>query len=153
MSRNRILEFDRGHAYPYQGNYTTYLDAKAEARYWRREEEAETRLRTTREARTGMGAHAPPMARQAKSKARGCARYEELASGRASRRQPSTSTTIYIPPGPRLGNLVIEARDTLSKAFGDNRTVRRSRSSRCRAAESSASSVPSEPVIRRCSTC
>jgi ATP-binding cassette ChvD family protein len=108
-----ILELDRGRAYPYEGNYTTYLDTKAArikvegAKDAKRKKEIERELEWVR---------SNPKARQAKSKAR-LARFEELVA-EADRAAPLENGGIQIPPGPRLGNQVIEA-DRLSKAFGD----------------------------------
>jgi ATP-binding cassette ChvD family protein len=108
-----ILELDRGRAYPYEGNYTTYLDTKAArikvegAKDAKRKKEIERELEWVR---------SNPKARQAKSKAR-LARFEELVA-EADRAAPLENGGIQIPPGPRLGNQVIEA-EGLSKAFGD----------------------------------
>ena len=109
----RILELDRGHAYPYQGNYTTYLDTKAARLQVQGRKDAKRLRRVQRELDW---VRSPPMARQAKSGAR-LRRYEELAAAAAKTRRLDFDE-IYIPPGPRLGNLVIEAQH-LSKAFGD----------------------------------
>jgi len=109
----RILELDRGHAYPYQGNYTTYLDTKAARLQVQGRKDAKRLRRVQRELDW---VRSPPMARQAKSGAR-LRRYEELAAAAAKTRRLDFDE-IYIPPGPRLRNLVIEAQH-LSKAFGD----------------------------------
>src|SRR5690242_7885451 len=93
-----ILELDRGRAYPYEGNYTTYLDTKASrikvegAKDAKRKREIERELEWVR---------SNPKARQAKSKAR-LARFEELVA-EADRNRPIESDAIQIPPGPRLG--------------------------------------------------
>jgi ATP-binding cassette ChvD family protein len=108
-----ILELDRGRAYPYQGNYSTYLETKAK--------------RLAAEARAGEGrrkvlerelewVRAGTKGRHAKGRAR-LTRYEELAA-EAERGRPVDFDEIQIPPGPRLGDLVIEARG-LAKGYGD----------------------------------
>jgi ATP-binding cassette ChvD family protein len=108
-----ILEIDRGRTYPYEGNYTTYLDTKASrikvegAKDAKRKKEIERELEWVRSS---------PRARQAKSKAR-LARFEELVA-EADRAKPLDSDVIQIPPGPRLGNQVIEAH-SLRKGFGE----------------------------------
>ena len=108
-----ILELDRGRAYPYEGNYTTYLESKASrikvegAKDAKRKKEIERELEWVRSS---------PRARQAKSKAR-LARFDELVA-EAERTRPTEIDAIQIPPGPRLGTLVIEA-DKLRKGFGD----------------------------------
>ena len=108
-----ILELDRGHAYPYQGNYTTYLDTKAARLQVEGRKDAKRLRQLQRElewVRSGA------KARQAKSGAR-LRRYEQMAADAAKTRRLDFDE-IHIPPGPRLGNLVIEA-DHVSKAFGD----------------------------------
>ena len=107
-----ILELDRGHGIPYQGNYSTWLEQK-EKRLAQEEREREA-LRKTLE-RELEWVRQNPKARQAKSKAR-MQRYEELASREFQERNETNE--IYIPPGERLGDLVIEAKG-LRKAFGD----------------------------------
>jgi len=107
-----ILELDRGHGIPWKGNYSSWLEQK-EKRLALEEREQES-LRKTLE-RELEWVRANPKARQAKSKAR-LARYEELASKEFQQRNETNE--IYIPPGPRLGELVIEA-DGLKKGFGD----------------------------------
>ncbi len=108
-----ILELDRGHAYPYQGNYTTYLDTKAA----RLQVEGRKDAKRLRQLQTELEwVRAPAMARQAKSSAR-LRRYEEMAAAAAKTRRLDFDE-IHVPPGPRLGNLVIEAQH-LSKAYGD----------------------------------
>jgi ATP-binding cassette ChvD family protein len=108
-----ILELDRGRAYPYEGNYTTYLDTKAtrmrvEGRKdVKRKKELERELEWVR---------SNPKARQAKSKAR-LSRYEELAA-QAERDRGTELEGIQIPPGPRLGSTVVEAVG-LRKGFDD----------------------------------
>src|SRR5437868_6686046 len=107
-----ILELDRGHGIPWQGNYSSWLEQK-EKRLATEEKQQEA-LRKTLE-RELEWVRANPKARQAKSKAR-LQRYEELASQEFQKRNETNE--IYIPPGPRLGDLVIEAKD-LKKGFGD----------------------------------
>lgn len=108
-----ILELDRGHAYPYQGNYATYLDTKAARLRVEGRKDARRLRQLQRELewiRSGS------TARQAKSSAR-LRRYEEMAAEAANTRRLDFDE-IHIPPGPRLGSLVIEV-DHVSKAFGD----------------------------------
>jgi energy-dependent translational throttle protein EttA len=107
-----ILELDRGHGIPWEGNYSSWLEQK-EKRLALEQREREA-LRKTLE-RELEWVRSNPKARQAKSKAR-LARYEELASKEFQER--SETNELYIPPGPRLGELVIEAKG-LRKAFGD----------------------------------
>jgi len=108
-----ILELDRGHAYPYQGNYSTYLDTKASrikvegAKDVKRRKRLEDELEWVR---------SNPRARQAKSRAR-LQRYEEMAAEADARRKLDFEE-IQIPPGPRLGSLVVET-GGLVKGFGD----------------------------------
>ncbi|MDQ3908276.1 MAG: energy-dependent translational throttle protein EttA [Acidobacteriota bacterium] len=108
-----ILELDRGHGIPWQGNYSSWLEQKQER--LRREEKAEGERAKTLE-RELEWIRMSPKGRHAKSKARITA-YESLANQEAQRRA-SEELEIYIPPGPRLGNVVVEA-DHVSKAFGD----------------------------------
>ena len=107
-----ILELDRGHGIPWQGNYSSWLEQK-EKRLALEEREREA-LRKTLE-RELEWVRQNPKARQAKSKAR-MARYEELASKDFQERNETNE--IYIPPGERLGDLVIEAKN-LRKAYGE----------------------------------
>ncbi|WP_406813462.1 energy-dependent translational throttle protein EttA [Mycobacterium sp. M23085] len=108
-----ILELDRGRAYPYQGNYTTYLDTKA-ARLQLEGRKDAKRLRQLQCELDWVRAGAK--ARQAKGGAR-LRRYEQMAADAAKTRHLDFDE-IRIPPGPRLGSLVIEA-DHVSKSFGD----------------------------------
>ncbi|WP_222270388.1 energy-dependent translational throttle protein EttA [Modestobacter marinus] len=108
-----ILELDRGRAYPYEGNYSTYLETKSTRLKVEGAKDAKRakRLRDELEwVRSGA------KARQAKSKAR-LARYEEMAA-EADKFRKLDFEEIQIPPGPRLGSVVIEIRD-LTKGFGD----------------------------------
>ncbi len=107
-----ILELDRGRGYPFKGNYSGWLDQKA-ARLALEEKQESARQRKLKQELEWV--RASPRARQAKSKARLSA-YEELMSQAA--KGPADATEISIPPGPRLGDLVIEA-EHLRKAFGD----------------------------------
>jgi ATP-binding cassette ChvD family protein len=107
-----ILELDRGSGIPYEGNYSGWLEQK-QARL-QQEEKAETRRQRTLQ-RELEWIRMSPRARQAKGKARLNA-YEQLLSEDTA--QKVESVEIYIPPGPRLGDVVIEARN-LRKAYGD----------------------------------
>ena len=110
-----ILELDRGRGFPFEGNYSGWLEQKR-ARL-EREDKADTARRRTLE-RELEWVRLAPKARQAKGKAR-LAAYERLrAEAEAAERGPGR-LQIDIPPGPRLGDLVIEARD-LSKGYGDH---------------------------------
>src|SRR5277367_3684685 len=107
-----ILELDRGHGIPWQGNYSSWLEQKGQRLALEQREQDALRKTLARElewVRTN------PKARQAKSKAR-LARYEELASREFQERNETNE--IYIPPGPRLGDLVIEV-ENLRKGFGE----------------------------------
>jgi ATP-binding cassette ChvD family protein len=107
-----ILELDRGHGIPWQGNYSSWLEQKEQrlAQENRQQDAlAKTLKRELEWVRTN------PKARQAKSKAR-LQRYEELASQEFQQRNETNE--IYIPPGDRLGELVIETKG-VRKAFGD----------------------------------
>jgi ATP-binding cassette ChvD family protein len=107
-----ILELDRGRAFPYEGNYTSYLQAKAARLKVGGQRDAKLRRRLQEELDW---ARSSPRARQARSRAR-LARYEQMAAEAATRTRLDFEE-IQIPPGPRLGSLVIEA-DHLSKGFG-----------------------------------
>jgi energy-dependent translational throttle protein EttA len=107
-----ILELDRGHGIPWQGNYSSWLEQK-EKRLALEEREREA-LRKTLE-RELEWVRQNPKARQAKSKAR-LSRFEELQSKEYQERNETNE--IYIPPGDRLGDLVIEVKN-LRKAYGD----------------------------------
>ena len=107
-----ILELDRGHGIPYQGNYSSWLTQK-QKRIAQEGREEEARQRAIEREREWMAAS--PKARQAKGKAR-IQRYEELVA--QSTERGLESAQIIVPPGPRLGDLVIEA-DGLGKAYGD----------------------------------
>ena len=107
-----ILELDRGRGIPWKGNYSSWLEQKRVR--LSQEEKAETARQKTLQ-RELEWIRMAPKARQAKGKARLNA-YEALLSQENERRQEELE--IYIPPGPRLGSLVIEARD-VSKSYGD----------------------------------
>ncbi len=108
------LELDRGKGIPYEGNYSGWLEQKTK-RIVQEQSESEARQRAmTRElewVRSGA------KARQAKSKAR-LAAYDEMVREQEQTRNAQTFATIQIPPGPRLGNVVLEA-ENLTKAYGD----------------------------------
>jgi ATP-binding cassette ChvD family protein len=108
-----ILELDRGHAYPYEGNYSTYLETKAARIKVEGAKDAKRRKRLDDELEW---VRSSPRARQTKSRAR-LQRYEEMAA-EADKNRKLDFEEIQIPPGPRLGNLVVEVTD-LSKGFGD----------------------------------
>ena len=108
-----ILELDRGRGIPYQGNYSDWLEQKAKRMAQESRSESNKQRALERELEW---VRAGAKARQAKSKAR-IQRYEEMAS-QAEREKVSTAQ-IRIPPGPRLGNLVLEVQD-LRKGFGNN---------------------------------
>jgi ATP-binding cassette ChvD family protein len=108
-----ILELDRGHAYPYEGNYSTYLETKATRIKVEGAKDAKRRKRLDDELEW---VRSSPRARQAKSRAR-LQRYEEMAA-EADKNRKLDFEEIQIPPGPRLGNTVVEVTD-LSKGFGD----------------------------------
>jgi ATP-binding cassette ChvD family protein len=109
-----ILELDRGRGFPFEGNYTGWLDQKRQR--LDQEDKADTARRRTLE-RELEWVRMAPKARQAKGKAR-LAAYEKLqAEAEAAERGPDR-LQIHIPPGPHLGDLVIET-DHLSKGYGD----------------------------------
>jgi len=108
------LELDRGKGIPYEGNYSGWLEQKTK-RIVQEQSESEARQRAmTRELEW---VRSSPKARQAKSKAR-LASYEEMVAAQENARQAQTFAQIQIPPGPRLGNLVLET-NGLEKAFGE----------------------------------
>jgi ATP-binding cassette ChvD family protein len=108
-----ILELDRGHGIPWEGNYSSWLEQK-EKRLELEEKQEAARVRTMKHELDWVRSN--PKGRHAKSKAR-LARFEELQSQEFQARNETNE--IYIPPGPRLGDLVIEAQG-LRKAYGDN---------------------------------
>ncbi len=110
-----ILELDRGFGIPWEGNYSSWLEQK-ERRLGQEEKEASARRRAL--ARELEWVRMAPRARQAKGKAR-LARYEELLAQDQAAEGREGVARISIPPGPRLGNLVIEAQG-VRKAYGEN---------------------------------
>jgi ATP-binding cassette ChvD family protein len=111
-----IAEVDRGHLYPYEGNYSTYLEKKRARLEVQGKKDAKQAKRLTEELEW---VRSNAKGRQTKSKAR-LARYEEMAA-EADRTRKLDFEEIQIPPGPRLGGLVLEAKD-LQKGF-DDRTL------------------------------
>ena len=107
-----ILELDRGHGIPYEGNYSGWLEQKSSR--LQQEEKTESKRQKTLQRELDW-IRMSPRARQAKGKARLNA-YEQLLAEDAA--QKVESVEIYIPPGPRLGDIVVEARG-LKKAYGD----------------------------------
>ena len=108
-----ILELDRGRAYPYEGNYSTYLETKAARLKVEGQKDAKRAKRLTEELEW---VRQNAKGRQTKSKAR-LARYEEMAA-EADKMRKLDFEEIQIPPGPRLGNVVVEV-ENLVKGFGD----------------------------------
>jgi ATP-binding cassette ChvD family protein len=108
-----ILELDRGRAYPYEGNYTTYLETKSARLKIEGQKDAKRAKRLTEELEW---VRQNAKGRQVKSKAR-LARYEEMAA-EADKMRKLDFEEIQIPPGPRLGNVVVEV-ENLTKGFGD----------------------------------
>ena len=107
-----ILELDRGEGIPWEGNYSSWLEQK-EARLQMEEKQEASRQKTIKKELEWV--RTSPKARHAKSKAR-MAQFDELNSQQFQKRQETNE--IYIPPGPRLGDVVIEIKD-LNKGFGD----------------------------------
>ncbi len=112
-----IAEVDRGHLYPYEGNYSTYLETKQKRLQVQGQKDAKLAKRLKEELEW---VRSNPKGRQAKSKAR-LERYEEMAA-EAERTRKLDFEEIQIPPGPRLGSVVIEAKD-LVKGFGDRTLI------------------------------
>lgn len=108
-----IAEVDRGHLYPYEGNYSTYLEKKRARLEVQGKKDAKQAKRLTEELEW---VRSNAKGRQTKSKAR-LARYEEMAA-EADRTRKLDFEEIQIPPGPRLGSIVLEAKN-LKKGFGD----------------------------------
>ena len=111
-----ILELDRGHGIPYEGNYTDWLEAR-EKRFVTEARQEAARDRTIKAELEWVKTN--PKGRQSKSKAR-LARFEELNSQEFQKRNETTE--LYIPPGPRLGDLVVEV-NNLCKGFGDKTLI------------------------------
>lgn len=112
-----IAEVDRGHLYPYEGNYSTYLEKKRERLEVQGKKDAKLAKRLSEELDW---VRSNAKGRQAKSKAR-LARYEEMAA-EAERTRKLDFEEIQIPPGPRLGQIVIDAKN-LQKGFGDRALI------------------------------
>ncbi len=108
-----ILELDRGRTYPYEGNYSTYLEKKQERLKVEGQKDAKLKKRLSDELEW---VRSSPKARQAKSKSR-LDRYEEMAN-EAEKTRKMDFEEIQIPPGPRLGNVVIEV-NNLAKSFDE----------------------------------
>ena len=108
-----ILELDRGQGIPWEGNYSSWLEQK-EKRLAQEQKSEQARMKSMKQELEWVRSN--PKGRHAKSKAR-IKRFEELSS--AEYQQRAETNEIYIPPGPRLGDLVVEA-NQVSKAFGDN---------------------------------
>ncbi len=111
-----ILELDRGSGIPWEGNYSSWLEQKSN-RLLQEEKQESSRQKAMKDELEWVRSN--PKGRHAKSKAR-LARFEELSSSDVQKRNETQE--IYIPPGPRLGDVVIEA-DNISKAFGDKLLV------------------------------
>lgn len=111
-----ILELDRGEGIPWQGNYSSWLEQK-EKRLEMEEKQEKSRIKTIKSELEWVRTN--PKGRQAKSKAR-LARFEELSSRDYQKRNETNE--LFIPPGPRLGDLVVEA-NHLRKGFGDKLLV------------------------------
>ena len=107
-----ILELDRGHGIPWKGNYSSWLEQK-EARLAQEQKQEASRLKVMKQELEWVRSN--PKGRQAKAKAR-LARFEEMQNTEFQKRNETNE--IYIPPGERLGDLVVEA-EGLSKRFGD----------------------------------
>ncbi|GJM06755.1 MAG: energy-dependent translational throttle protein EttA [marine bacterium B5-7] len=112
-----ILELDRGQGIPYEGNYSTWLDQK-EKRLEQEEKQESSRQRAIKAEKEW--ATNEQKGRQSKSKAR-LARFEELCSQETQQRNETKA--LYIPPGPRLGDLVIEGKK-VCKGFGDRSLIK-----------------------------
>ncbi|HTY61740.1 MAG TPA: energy-dependent translational throttle protein EttA [Acidobacteriota bacterium] len=110
-----ILELDRGEGIPWEGNYSSWLDQK-QARLAAEEKQESARRRTLQ--RELEWVHMSPRARQAKGKARLNA-YEQLLADEQEAEKRAQATDLHIPPGPRLGDLVVEA-GGLRKGYGEN---------------------------------
>jgi ATP-binding cassette ChvD family protein len=107
-----ILELDRGHGIPWEGNYSSWLEQK-EARLEQEQKSEAARIKAMKQELEWVRTN--PKGRHAKSKAR-LARFEEMSSKDYQKRNETNE--LFIPPGPRLGDLVVEAKG-LRKSFGD----------------------------------
>jgi ATP-binding cassette ChvD family protein len=112
-----IAEVDRGHLYPYEGNYSTYLQKKAERLEVQGRKDAKLSKRLNEELEW---VRSNAKGRQAKSKAR-LSRYDEMAA-EAERTRKLDFEEIQIPPGPRLGQVVLEAK-SIQKSFGERKII------------------------------
>jgi ATP-binding cassette ChvD family protein len=112
-----ILELDRGHAYPYEGNYSTYLETKAARIKVEGQKDVKRRKRLEDELEW---VRSSPRARQSKSRSR-LERYEEMAA-EADQNRKLDFEEIQIPPGPRLGSVVVET-SGLTKGFDDRMLI------------------------------
>jgi ATP-binding cassette ChvD family protein len=112
-----ICEVDRGRLYPYEGNYSTYLEKKQERLQLQGKKDVKLAKRLREELEW---VRSSAKGRQTKSKSR-LARYEEMAA-EADRTRKLDFEEIQIPPGPRLGSIVLEAKD-LAKGFGDRQLI------------------------------
>ncbi len=107
-----ILELDRGHGIPWEGNYSSWLEQKTNRLATEEKQESQRQKKMQEELEW---IRSSPKARQAKSKAR-ITNYEKMLSD--SKEKRNETTDLFIPPGPRLGDVVIDA-NNISKAFGD----------------------------------
>ena len=140
-----ILELDRGRAYPYEGNYSTYLETKAQRLRVEGQKDVKRQKRLKEELEW---VRSNAKARQTKSKAR-LARYEEMAA-EADKMRKLDFEEIQIPPGPRLGSVVIET-SNLMKGFGDRRPDRRPVLHPAAQRHRRRRSAPTAPARPRCS--
>jgi ATP-binding cassette ChvD family protein len=107
-----ILELDRGHGIPWEGNYSSWLEQKTNRLATEEKQESQRQKKMQEELEW---IRSSPKARQAKSKAR-ITNYEKMLSD--SKEKRNETTDLFIPPGPRLGDVVIDANE-ITKAFGD----------------------------------
>ncbi|SCZ54702.1 energy-dependent translational throttle protein EttA [Thiohalomonas denitrificans] len=111
-----ILELDRGHGIPWEGNYSSWLEQK-EKRLEMEQKQEQARVKTMKQELEWVRSN--PKGRQSKSKAR-LSRFDEMASREYQKRNETNE--LFIPPGPRLGDVVVEA-DKIRKGFGDRLLV------------------------------
>ena len=140
-----ILELDRGAGIPWEGNYTSWLEQKQQRLALEEKSDAGRQRTLERELEW---VRMSPRARQAKGKAR-LTSYEQLVAEAEAAPDRADKLEIFIPPGPRLGDVVVEA-EHLSKGYGDRLLIDGFSFSLPRAA-SSASSAPTAPARRPCS--
>ena len=143
-----ILELDRGHGIPWKGNYSSWLEQKGTAPGAGRAATGSA-LAEDAEARTGMGAHQPEGA-SGQVQGAVCSATKNWPAQEFQKRNETNE--IYIPPGERLGDLVIECKN-VSKGYGDRLLIDYPELSSCRPAASSASSAPTAPARPPCSAC